>query len=175
MGIEHGLTLTLVLLLCGSAGCKGNYERDEARQVLRPNDLSEKRERALEKSRMHDHEGVLLASDNKVLGIPVPRGFTKRYELSDQTWYDGPTTPERVASYLEEHLEFSHKNVPANGAVTFQGARAKGDPDAPTVIVSLEAVAGHKERVRLVIRRPKPAPTEPLSPVEAQERLRRRE
>lgn len=175
LGLLIRAAVALGLLAAVSSGCSGNYERQEARRnVLRSQDSIVKQKAALERTHMHDEHGTLLESEKKVVGIVLPRGVKERYAFGGQHWYDAPTSLEQAAKYFAEHLDFARDTRPANGPVTFLGARAKGDAEAPIVTVTLQNVAGHEELVRIAIRERRPTLNKGLSDDEVQAQMRAR-
>jgi hypothetical protein len=167
MGRQHRIALAVWLGLAAGSCSSHDAERkaEVRRQLLRAENLAQKRDQTLAAQRLSDAEGNLLPSNEKVAGIALPRGFKPKFVLEREWTYDGELSFNRLEQYFLQRLNATIEH-PAGMLTRFTQARPVGEPNAPPVLVEVSPVPGREDWSRIHIQQPAPAPAHPLSAAE---------
>jgi hypothetical protein len=183
MGRQHRLTqlsytsgiLTITLLAsggCSHVSSEESARRAEARRtLLRGENFEQQRIAHLEKTRLTTYQGDLLPSDTQVAGLVIPRGFTMKYELDHEWYYDGELPVAKLEKYLHERVTSVAVERPDRFSVVFAQAVDKSAPKMDPLLIKIFPVPGRSDWSRMDIRAPKPMPDHILSEDEIRMRL----
>lgn len=166
------------VLLCGVVGCsKERAQEEEKRELLMPK-VAEKREqlqKALEERRVLDDKNELLASEETVAGLLLPRGLTLVRTLEREWYYSTErASPAALERYFTKLL-FNTQVERSTASVKFVGSKLKSDATAPPVTVRIDAVSGTSLGAALYIKQAGPAQRRASgAEVEAQLQARRK-
>jgi hypothetical protein len=171
----HKITLRLITAaVCLLAiVCSRSEEQRKAelrRHVLLAENLSEKRQEALEAQRISNAKGELLSSNIQVAGITMPRGFKPKFVFDHEWHYDGEQTLRRVEAYFRDHLDATISSGDAL-SVVFTQARMKGEPNMQSVSLTIMPIPGRNDWTRIHIILPKPPLAVMPSPAQVQAEL----
>lgn len=164
MGRQHRVVLAVWLGLA-AVGC-GSHEAERKaevrRQLLRAENLEQKRAENLAAQRLADAEGNLLPSSETIAGIVLPRGYKPKYVLEREWTYDGELPFNRLEQYFLQRLNATIEH-PAGMLTRFARARPVGEPNAPPVLVEVSPVPGREDWSRIHIQQSPPMPEHPMS------------
>src|SRR5436190_1089342 len=132
----------LLLLLCGvsiAAGCS-RARKDEQKHLRallaappRPDPQALARQ-----SQILDEHGELIASDQVVAGLTLPRGLTQVMSFPHEWYLKGRQVPaEALERYVLARISPREINRSRGGAVTFTAAQLKEDPSAQPIFVRI--------------------------------------
>ena len=190
MGRQHRVTKLRILsarvacalsaaLVCGGAlsACSKQEDRKELirREVLRANNLVAERRKEFEAVRVTDDHGNLLASKQRVAGVPLPRGYDPKFTFDYEWYFDGEQPYSKLVKYFTEQLDSANVQRPNGSTLTFVQARAKGDTQMKPVSVTVSPVPGRDDwsRIHIVAQQPTPAHLQSKAEIEAELSLRR--
>jgi hypothetical protein len=168
---------TVACLWLALAGCKSDdsARREQVRrQVLQGQDLDKQRGEAMSKSRLLDDQGNLLPSDTTVATVLLPRGFTAKFTLDYEWYYDGPLPLDKVEKYLRERLDAQSIGYTEIGVLQFVLKPPLANPNGGSVAVMAYPVPGRSDWSRIHIQQPKPAAAYPQTAEEMQAEVARR-
>jgi hypothetical protein len=173
--IRTSLTgLVLAALGCGAlgAGCDGE-EAGRAEQVrghrkalLVAEDRQRKRAERREATRVQDASGAMIASEERVAGIVLPRGLKLRLGAARQWYYETSVPIEAVRAYFGPRLKTVAVIQSAGDAVTYQEAEPSDTPGAERVSVRIAPLPNRRGITEITIRLP-PLARPPNSEAEA--------
>jgi len=159
------------------AGCSNEAEEQKAqmrRDVLRANNLEAERRKQLDALRVTDDQGNLIPSTQRVAGVVLPRGYTPKFKLDHESYFDGELPYSKLASYFTAQLDFVTVQRPNKSTMTFVQARTKGDSAMAPVKVTISPVPGLQTWSRIRILEPQPLPERLQSKAEIDAELARR-
>jgi hypothetical protein len=167
MGRQHRIALAVWLGLAATSCSSHEAERkaEVRRQLLRADNLAQKRAETLAAQRLTDAQGNLLPSNEKIAGVVLPRGYKPKFVLEREWTYDGELPFSRLEQYFLQRLSASIEH-PAGMLTRFVQARPVGEPNAPPVLVEVSPVPGREDWSRIHVQQPAPAPEHPPSAAE---------
>lgn len=183
MGRQHRVSKSV---LCAAftasfalSGCSSEAEDQKAqmrRDVLRANNLGAERRKQFDAVRLTDDNGNLIPSNQKVAGIVLPRGFTPKFKMDSEAYFDGELPYGKLTKYFTEQLDFMHVERPNNSTLRFVNVRTKGDSEMAPVTITISPVPGmlHWSRIRVLIPQPLPERLQTKAEIDA-ELLKRRQ
>jgi hypothetical protein len=167
----------LALSTLSLGGCSKTEDRrvELRRDVLRANNLELERRKAREAVRITDEHGALLPSSERVAGIVLPRGYTPKFTLDYEWYFDGEQPSHKLIKYFTEQLDAETVTHPGRSALTFVRARTKGDAQMKPVALTVSPVPGREDwsRIQIVAQRPAPEHKLTAAEIEAELSLRR--
>jgi hypothetical protein len=160
------------------AGCNKDAEEQKAqlrRDVLRANNLAAERRKQLEAVRLTDDNGNLIPSTQRVAGVVLPRGFTPKFKLEHEAYFDAELPYEKVVSYFTEQLDYAYAEQPSKSSLKFIKARTKGDAEMAPVNLMVSPVPGmgHWSRIRILLPQPLPERLQTKAEIDAELAKRR--
>ena len=186
MGRQHrivtlswaGLGVLAALSTLSFAGCgKSNADQraEIRRQLLRADNLAQKRREEVEARRLTDANGDLRPSNQQLAGITIPRGYQPKFVHEREWTYDAELPFPKLEQYFLQRLSATNEH-PAGMITRFTQARPVGEPNALPVEVEVLPVPGRSDWSRIHIIQPAPPQAHPpLSATEiAQEIAARR-
>ena len=183
MGRQHRMTKRVLcaaiaagFALCGCSDGAEDQKAQMRRDVLRANNLVAERRKQLEAVRLTDENGDLIPSTQKVAGIVLPRGYTPKFKMDHESYFDGELPYSKLTKYFTEHLDFMYVERPNNSTLRFVKVRSKGDSEMDPVTITISPVPGmlHWSRIRVLIPQPLPERLQTKAEIDA-ELLRRRQ
>jgi hypothetical protein len=164
MGRQHRIALAVWFGLAAFSCSSSEAERkaEARRQLLRAENLEQKRSANLAAQRLTDAEGNLIASNDKLAGITLPRGYKPKFVLEREWTYDGELPFNKLEQFFLQRLSATIEH-PAGMLTRFVQARPVGESDAPPVLVEVSPVPGREDWSRIHIQQPAPAPEHPLT------------
>jgi len=164
--------LVLAALGCGAlgAGCEGQRE-EQVRKRYRQNllvaeDRKRKRDEMREATRVQDARGAMIASEERVAGIILPRGLTLRLGAARQWYYETAVPIEAVRAYFGPRLKTLAVVPGAGDTITYQDAEPTDTPGAERVNVRIASLPNRRGMTEINIRLP-PLARPPNSEAEA--------
>ena len=158
MGIQHGLTRYVLLLALVLGGCSHKGDDDKRRALLAPVDLRDKQRELYEKLRFYDAAGELMASDQKVAGIVLPRGLTPTFTFEREWYFESKLPRAKLQKYFRDHLDGGELSYPNPDMVELLKATPKDTAGALPVLVRVYPLPAMYDVARVYIRQAAPAP-----------------
>ena len=154
--------LALSVLGCGALGAGCDSEADHAAQVrqdyrkglLVAEDRRQKREDRRAATRAQDESGAMIASEERVAGIVLPRGLTLRLGVERQWYYETAVPIEAVRAYFGPRLKTLAVVQGAADTVTYEDAEPRDTPGAERVSVRIAPLGNQRGKTEILIRQP---------------------
>lgn len=165
MGRQHRIAVWSVVTLgvLGLTGCGKSTDEQRAeirRELLRADNLAQKRRDELEARRLTDDDGSLRPSTVQLGGITIPRGYEPKFVYDREWTYDGELPFHKLEQYFLQRLTATVEH-PAGMITRFTQARPTGEPNALPVEVEVMPVPGRADWSRIHILQPRPGPEYP--------------
>ena len=181
MGRQHRVikcvstVLGLALLLPAAACSSREVDRKSElrRQLLRAENLAQKRDEIMAAQRLSDENGNLLESKEQIAGVTLPRGYKPKFVHEREWTYDGELPFNKLEQYFLQRLNASIEH-PSGMLTRFKDARPQGQPNALPILVEVSPVPGRSDWSRIHIQQPAPAPEHPMSFAETQADIERK-
>jgi hypothetical protein len=183
MGRQHRMTKSVLcavfsagVALCGCSGEVQDQKAQMRRDVLRANNFAAERRKQFDAVRLTDDNGDLIPSTQKVAGIVLPRGYTPKFKMDHEAYFDAELPYDKLTKYFTEHLDFMHVERPNKSTLRFVNVRSKGDSEMAPVTLTISPVPGmlHWSRIRILIPQPLPERLQTKAEIDA-ELLKRRQ
>lgn len=161
--IRASLTgLVLSVLGCGALGAGCDSEADRNAQVrqeyrkglLAAEDRRQRRDEKREATRAQDASGAMIASEERVAGIVLPRGLTLRLGATRQWYYETAVPIEAVRAYFGPRLKTLAVIQGAADTVTYEDAEPRDTPGAERVSVRIAPLGNQRGKTEILIRLP---------------------
>lgn len=144
--------LANLALACGDAP----PEVAQRKALLRPDDVQRRRVEELERRRIFDPQGELIASGERVAGLELPKGLELYRELDREHFLQAPRiTLPQLERFFAPRLEPASITRTAT-SVAFERARIKDSPASPLLTVRIAQVAGSEPASELLLREAPP-------------------
>jgi hypothetical protein len=149
-------------LACGGAvsGCSRHEAEqvEQRRALLKPPDDKLAREEAARKRRIFDDDGDLIASDQSVAGLVLPRGLSPSMQFEHEWYFKSDRIPAaKLERFIAPHL-FTGEIDRSVTAVEYVSAHIKDNPSAPPITVRIVTLSGAASASEIYIRQAVPAP-----------------
>ena len=161
--MRRPLALSVALLCLAGCSCESAHRDEQRRALLRPPDVHRMRVEQPERVRLVDDRGDLIASDQVVAGITLPRGFTRAFAVEHASYYQSRhASLEQLDRYFTSRL--SSKAIERGaGTIRYLAARPMGRPGATAVTVLIGEAPHAPGTQEIHIVEPRPRPSVPLS------------
>jgi hypothetical protein len=106
--------------------------------------------------------------------VVLPRGYTPKFKLENEAYFDGEQPYSKLATYFTAQLDFVNVVRPNKDTLTFVQARTKGDPSMAPVTITISPVPGLEQSSRIRILLPQPPPPRMQTKAEIDAELARR-
>ena len=164
MGRQHRVNVSFVaaLSVLGAlgAGCRGSDTDRRAeikRELLRAENLAQRRLAEDNARRVADANGDLLPSNTQLAGITIPRGYSPKFVHEREWTYDAELPFHKLEQYFMQRLSAKVEH-PAGLITRFTQARPIGEPNALPVEVEVMPVPGRLDWSSFHIIQPAPPP-----------------
>jgi len=158
----------VLLGLGAAAGCSREQE-ERKRQLLTPRSSKAEIAARRQANRIFGDDGELLESDQKVVGLVLPKGLTPERTLDNHWFFRGEHVPaDALARYFQRRLN-STTIERSGAAVVFGGAVPKDNPAALRLRVQIVRLRGSGNASQLYIRQS--VPYQPTTATEAAARI----
>jgi hypothetical protein len=145
--------IVLCLISCADEAPDNDARR---RGLLQAPNAEKARAERHAQTRLTDDRGELVASQQVVAGITLPRGFSLVLALEHAWYYRSPDVSlEQLDRYFLRQLD-SREIRREPRTIEYVGARPKGQSDAVPVDVRVGIASGAKEQREIRIRAPRP-------------------
>lgn len=153
----------IVLLIILLSACSGNSEREQRRELLRvPESLTQK-SKATRANSLYDEKGNLLASEQSIAGLRLPRGLQLKRKADFRYFYETEVPADKLHWYFGARL-YTAKITRMSGSTTYVAAKlSDGTGGANRFDVKITPNRTPKGKTRLEIRQLMPRkPTPPI-------------
>jgi hypothetical protein len=161
----------LIVLMMSVCGCNGEQARvaEKRKEALQPVDVAKKLEERIEATRVRDAKGVLLASDEDIWGLALPRGLKPRSSFEGSSYYVATATLEELEAYFRPRLETGQIERANDKQIQFIKARPVGQDQPIFLDVRVTRIPGGLSEVMVRVPR-----TTKLQPVMTEEEFQRK-
>jgi hypothetical protein len=165
LGVLGTLSTLSTLSLAGCGKSIADQRADIRRQLLRADNLAQKRREEVEARRLTEPNGDLRPSNEQLAGITLPRGYQPKF-VHDHEWtYDAELPFHKLEQYFLQRLSATIEH-PAGMITRFTQARPVGQPNALPIELEVLPVPGRSDWSRIHIIQPGPPAEHTLSATE---------
>ena len=163
-----------MLLACAlpSWGCRGEpraqqeARREYRKALLAAEDRRQQRDDKRQAERVQDDQGALLASEQSVAGVVLPRGMVLRLAMQREWYYETRASLDALRAYFGPRLNTLEVIPGGADTVTYKGAIPRDTPGSERVDVRIGPLPNQRGKNEVNIRLA-PAASPPNSEAEA--------